>query len=101
MEIVLKIRNNKTEPVIKITPTQIQTNNQDYYEVKGQPTIQEELEDEDITDEITPEIPTENEVGPTLTEDQSKEAIRTNEKTGGFHNFINPEDMGEPESGSE
>ena len=101
MEIVLKIRSNKTETVIKITPTQTQKINENYYEIDNQPTIQEDTEEKDVADEITPEIPIEDEVGPTLTEEQAKEGIRNNDKTGGFHNFINPEDMGGPENSSE
>ena len=34
-----------------------------------------------------------SEVGPTLTEEQAKEAIEQNKESGGFHDFMDPEDL--------
>jgi hypothetical protein len=93
MEIILKINSNKASTVTLPVPTKIVNNTQSTYS-SNQPT-KETIKGEDVvTNEVTPTMSVDSEVGPTLTESQSEELIETNEKTGGFHSFIAPEDNG-------
>ena len=89
MEIFIKTKSNKTEVTNSTaTPTQVQK----YYEYNNQPTTSQENLTNKPTEEITPTISIDNEVGPTLTDQQAEETIKINKETGGFHT-LSPEDV--------
>jgi len=58
-------------------------------EIVSKGASQENIQTEEIIDSNNLDI----EVGPTLTDEQAEEAIENNKKTGGFHDFIDPEDL--------